>query len=240
MLKYLIIFVCIVGFLAFVLVTVFPQLTIVVPYKLLMGSLIHSSSNITSTKYVVDDAVKPQNGKTYTFQDISLTTDWKETKQLNGTTSLIVQFEDKKFIIINGKEMTVDLYTSLLEKAGEQGKSNDIEQAYKELNIKNNKGMYDLMMNITNNDLSIKTSIESARVYFLLLSMKNIMLRDADKILTYNLNDYTFYQYKPFNDKDAVEIIFFDHNNTQHWVTVGGPDLTQTTIDSLVKTFKVL
>src|SRR3989344_8750836 len=200
--------------------TLIPQTKIVTTYKLFKLKFPQNGSNIIATPHILAKANVEAAGKTYTSNGISLITNWKEKQfpdDKNEQFNKYLIFEGDKYIIINEKEITLNLYSLLLQEAEGSGNLENLQSAFRDLNINNDHDLFELMTRITDKDLTISTPLKKAQLYFLLLVMKNTIMGNTDKILTFKTNGYTFYQYKPLKDKNTVDIIFFDEKNNQHW-----------------------
>jgi hypothetical protein len=198
---------------------------------------LNDSVNVTPKNHQVSNIATKQ-GKRYEYKGISVITDWEEKNILDGEYSKLIQFSNDEVLILNGKEMNINLYSNLKQEM--QNKSNvaDIETYFSNSGIRNNKDIYEKMLSITRDDISIKKSMDELTLNMMLLTLKGGILLDTDEVLKYNFDNNTFYQFSPLGNNTVHEIVFFDDLGNQHSITIRKENISQQEIESIVKTIE--
>lgn len=221
----------------FSLYFVYPQIPTAITFKILASNRLNDSVNISPRKHQVGNVASKQ-GKRYEFDGISIVTDWKEKDILDGKYSKLIKFSNDEVLVLNGREMGINLYSNLKQEMLKKSSVKNVETYFSNSNIRNDKDIYEKMLSITNDDISVTKSMDELTLNMILLMLKKSVLLDADEILKYNIGNNTFYQYSPLNNNTVYEIVFFDSLNKQRSINIHKKNITQQEIESIVKTIE--
>lgn len=221
----------------FFLYIVYPQIPTAITFNLLFSNKLNDSVNITPRNHQVSN-IPTKKGKRYEYKGISVVTDWEEKNILDGEYSKLIQFSNDEVLILNGKEMSINLYSNLKQEMQNKSNVTNIETYFSNSGIRNNKDIYEKMLSITKDDISIKKSMDELTLNMILLTLKGGILLDTDEVLKYNFDNNTFYQFSPLGNNTVHEIVFFDDLGNQHSITIRKENISQQEIESIVKTIE--
>jgi hypothetical protein len=185
------------------------------------------SANIVTTPYILTEpnlaAPLPYE---HTYDGLNFRTNWveKEIKELSLTKAII--FENDTAIILTSKNHPdISLLLAALTPDEIQGF----------------KDTYAYMMGITAADLKQKTTHKNAMFLFNLLVFKGMWLGNAQEVYAYESNGNQIYQFIPADrgSRNYYMINLFSQKGDFHEIAISGPDLDQSTIDTLVNSIKV-